>query len=85
MPPRKTILLPQGKRNLFGPVLKKMRKSKGLTIAKVALKAQLSQKWDLDETSLGHLEAGRRTITDAELVFLLKMYGGKLSDLEKAG
>lgn len=70
---------------MFGPVLKKMRKSKGLTIAKVALKAQLSQKWDLDETSLGHLEAGRRTITDAELVFLLKMYGGKLSDLEKAG
>ena len=68
---------------MFGPVLKKMRQSKGLTIAKVSLKAQLSQKWDLDETSLGHLEAGRRTVTDAELLFLLKIYGARLSDLER--
>ncbi len=67
---------------MFGPALKKLRQDKGLTMAKVALKSQLSKKWDLDETSLGHLEAGRRTITDAELLFLLKIYGARLSDLE---
>ncbi len=53
-----------------------------MTLAKVAITAQLSQKWDLDETSLGHLEAGRRTVTDAELLFLLNIYGVGLSDLE---
>jgi len=82
VPPRKTIVLPHGKRNVFGPVLKNLRQRKGLTISRVALQAQISKEWDLDETSLGHIEAGRRTITDAELLFLLQIYEARLSDLE---
>lgn len=83
MPPRKTVIIPQRRRNVFGPALKKIRLEVGLTLAKVAVTAQLSQEWDLDETSLGHIEAGRRTVTDAELLFLLKIYKMRLSDLER--
>lgn len=79
VPPRKTV--PGRKLNIFGGRLRELRLARGLTVRATAAKLQ-AKGWDLTETALGHIEAGRRSITDAELVILLRLFGAKLSDLE---
>jgi len=72
-PPSKT-------RNIFGPRLKELRLERGL--AATALMAKLEiHGWTLLPSSLSDLEAGRRSITDIELMLILKVLKADLIDL----
>lgn len=72
---------PSKKRNIFGPRLKEIRLERGM--AAVALIAKLEiHGWALLPSSLSDLEAGRRSITDVELMLLLKILRTDLSDLQ---
>lgn len=73
--------IPEGRLNLFGSKLRELRKAKGLSIRAVAARVQRAG-WDLGETSVSHIELGRRAIVDGELVLLLEAIGATLSDLE---
>jgi transcriptional regulator with XRE-family HTH domain len=80
VPSRKS--LETGKsRNVFGKKLRTLRLNRKLSVRATAAKLQ-AHGWDLGETSLGHIEAGRRTITDMELMRILRVLGARLSDLE---
>lgn len=80
---RNTVALPADAKNIFGPKLKALRLSAGLSIKDAAAQLQTGRPvWNLSETGLQHLESRRRAITDAELLTLLKLYSAKLSDLE---
>ncbi|MBE2180286.1 MAG: helix-turn-helix domain-containing protein [Chthoniobacterales bacterium] len=79
--PRKPVGKETGKKNAFGPKLKALRRAKGLTQAQVAAKLGV-QGWELSETNLGHIEAQRRTLTDLELLALLKVLRARLLILE---
>lgn len=52
-----------------------------MTLAVMAARLQRGG-WDITEVSVQHIEARRRSITDGELLALLKALGAKLTDLE---
>lgn len=74
--------LPKGRMNLYGSKLRQLRKERRLTIKVVAERLQLAG-WDVGETSITHIELGRRSIIDCELALILKAIGARLSDLER--
>jgi hypothetical protein len=80
VPSRKSLELGKSK-NVFGKKLRALRVTKNMTVRDTAAKIQ-ARGWDLSETSLGHIEAGRRTLTDQELMLILRVVGARLSDLE---
>lgn len=59
-----------------------LRLAMGLTLGDVVAKLGV-RGWEISETNLGHIEAQRRTITDTELLALLRALKASLSDLEK--
>jgi len=78
---RNTVLIKGNKKNVFGPQLAKLREGEGLTLD--ALSAILQRRgWDISIAGLGHIESQRRSLTDAELLELLAVLKGKLTDLE---
>ena len=72
-PPSKT-------RNLFGPRLKEIRLGRGMSAVALIAKLEING-WSLLPSSLSDLEAGRRSLTDVELMLLLKVLRADLSDL----
>jgi transcriptional regulator with XRE-family HTH domain len=79
--PRKPVGPETCKKNTFGPKLKALRLDKGLSLRDVAAKLGV-RGWEITETNLGHIEAQRRTLTDTELLALLKVLKATLSELE---
>lgn len=80
--PRKPVGEPSSKKNTFGPKLKELRLAQGLTLGDVVAKLGV-RKWEITETNLGHIEAQRRSLTDTELLVLLRVLKSNLSDLER--
>jgi transcriptional regulator with XRE-family HTH domain len=67
-------------KNIFGPQLKKLRISQGVTATKVI--AQLGVLgWDVGHSTFSSLEAGDRILADTELVLVLRVLHADLSDL----
>lgn len=80
--PRKPVGKPSSIKNTFGPKLKELRLAQGLTLSQVVAKLGVRE-WEITETNLGHIEAQRRSLTDTELLTLLKALKSSLSDLER--
>lgn len=80
--PRKPVGKATNKKNTFGPKIKALRQALGLTLGEVVAKLGV-RGWEISETNLGHIEAQRRTLTDTELLALLKVLKARLSDLER--
>ncbi len=75
---------PKGNRrkmNFQGGRLRLLREEKGWTQAGFATELQRAG-WDIDRAVLVRLEAGKRTLTDFEIDFILKILGRKWSDLD---
>ncbi len=66
--------------NLFGPSLQAFRGAKGRTQDQLAARLQRNG-WDIDMATLARIETGKRTLTDFELAFLLRVLGARWSDL----
>lgn len=78
---RKSITTP--KKNAFGAKLKVLRLARGLTQTEmVARLGTATPSWELSEGTYGHIENGRRMISDLELLAILKILKAKLHDLE---
>lgn len=69
--------------NLFGPSLQAFRRSKNWTQEQFAARLQKNG-WDIDMATLARIEIGKRTLTDFELAFLLRVLGVRWSDLDSA-
>lgn len=61
-------------RNIVGPVVRRLRHSRGLTQADLAAKLNLGG-WDLARGTLAKIEAGIRWVADFELVALARALG----------
>ncbi len=71
-----------GKLNLLGPKLRLLRENKRWRQIDLVFHLQKAG-WDIDPVTANKIENGLRTITDVELLFILKVLGKKLSDLQK--
>lgn len=69
--------------NLFGPSLQAFRGAKGWTQDQLAARLQ-TKGWDIDMATLARIETGKRTLTDFELAFLLRVLGVKWGELDSA-
>jgi hypothetical protein len=79
MPQRKARRM-NGKLNVFGADIRRVRLGKGLRQNEVAVRLQLAG-WDLGSDVLSLIESGQRGITDIELVMLLRALDANLADL----
>ncbi|MBN8710297.1 MAG: helix-turn-helix transcriptional regulator [Verrucomicrobia bacterium] len=80
---RQSVTIIGGKKNLFGPQIEALRRSKGLTQAQVIAQLGLNvPRWDLSEDTYAHIEKGRRMLTDSELVAILHVFGVGLEVLK---
>ncbi len=71
-----------GKLNLFGPKIRRLREASGLRQNELTHRLQRAG-WDVDPGTTNRIETGARTLTDLELMLILKVLGKRLSDLEK--
>ncbi len=67
--------------NLFGPYLQTFRGVKGWTQEQLAARLQKNG-WDIDMATLARIETGKRTLTDLELAFLLRVLNVRWSELD---
>jgi len=73
---------PGGERkNIFGPRLKSVRLSKGISATEMVARLGVLG-WEVANSSLSQIESGSRILGDRELLLILKVLGLKLSDLE---
>lgn len=70
-----------GRLNLFGEQLRRLREAQGITQADVVRCLQL-RGWDLDVVTFSTIELGKRSLTDIELMAILDVLGVRLRDLE---
>lgn len=68
-------------RNTFGPKLKEIRLSKGVTATFIIRKLQ-REGWSVSNYTYTQIEAGRRILGDTELLMILSVLGLRLRDLE---
>lgn len=73
--------LPKGKLNVFGPRLQAMRMDRGWSQLQLIIRLRKSG-WHINASTLANIETSQRSLTDNEIVFLLKTLGGSLADLE---
>jgi hypothetical protein len=67
-------------KNIFGPQLKKLRTTKGITATDAI--AQLNVLgWDVGHSTFSTLEAGGRILADTELMLILQVLRCNLADL----
>ena len=66
--------------NIVGPVVRKIRYSKGWTQAMLAARCSRAG-WDVGENTISKIEAQIRCVTDQELVYLARGLGVKEQDL----
>jgi DNA-binding XRE family transcriptional regulator len=72
-----------GKRNLLGPLLKRLREERGLTQLKVTALLQLDG-WDVSRQVLSFVEDGSRILSDKELFAILRALGHEPAALKDA-
>ena len=70
-----------GKLNALGPKLRALREAAGLRQIDLAHRLQRVG-WDIDPVTMNRLELGRRTLTDVELLLILRVLRKRLSDLD---
>ena len=71
----------KGKLNLLGPKLRALREGAGLRQVELAYRLQRVG-WDIDPVTMNRVELGHRTLTDIELLLILRVLRRRLSDLE---
>lgn len=69
-----------GKNNICGPALRDLRKQRGLSQRELADALQLTG-LDLDKNAVQRIEAGKRFVTDIEIVALCKFFKISSDDL----
>ncbi len=74
------IKAPDGKNNITGETLAKIRKEKGLSQRKLALKIQLLG-YDVDNHFVRRIENGERFVTDIDLKILCEALEIQITDL----
>jgi transcriptional regulator with XRE-family HTH domain len=62
-----------GRRNALGSRLATLRKAAGLSQSALVERLQLKADWDCDKAVLASIENGRRSLTDLELLAILKV------------
>lgn len=67
--------------NVLGPQLKRLRLAQRLSAAELVRRLQRAG-WDVSQQVYCHLEGGNRLLTDREMLLILQVLGGDLSDLE---
>lgn len=76
---------PAGKNNLCGGIIEKRRKEMGKSQRQLADMLQIAG-LDIDKNAIQRIEAGKRFVTDIELVYIAKVlnlsYSQLLSDTE---
>ena len=70
-----------GRQNLSGKLIRRLRKEAGLSQEELAAKLQLAG-WDADQFLVTSVEIGNRTLVDYELKFLLDFFGKTHHDIE---
>jgi transcriptional regulator with XRE-family HTH domain len=68
-------------KNSFGKKLKELRLAAGISLRDFAAKLE-TLGWEVSEGTWAHVEAGRRILSDTELLLALRVLRKKLSDLE---
>jgi transcriptional regulator with XRE-family HTH domain len=68
-------------KNTFGKKLKELRLGRGISLRDMAAKLEAAG-WEVSEGTWGHVEAGRRILSDTELMLALRVLRLKLADLE---
>ena len=81
MAQRTSPKIPGGKLNILGPKLRYLREQCGIRQIDLAHRLQM-QGWDIDPVTANRIETGMRTLTDAELLLILKVLEKGLSDLD---
>ena len=66
---------------MLGAKLKRLRLRRGKLAVWVCASLQ-RRGWDVSPSVYCHLESGNRMLTDVELLLILKVLKGRLSDLE---
>lgn len=82
MPRRTSPPPPNAKLNVLGTELRRLREAEGLLQTELAVKLQKAG-WDIEMATLNRIESGARTLTDVELVFILKVLGNRFGDLDR--
>jgi len=81
--PRRTSPPPaNGKLNQLGNELRNLREADRLLQTELAVKLQKAG-WDIELATLNRIESGARTLTDVELMLILKVLGKRLRDLDR--
>ena len=70
-----------GKLNVLGAKIRKLREAEGLRQNELTTRLQRAG-WDVDPGTTNRIETGVRTLTDIELMLILKVLGKRLRDLE---
>jgi len=73
---------PQRRKNELGIVLRRLRLAAGLSQAKLVAVLQRAG-WDLDRAVWVRVEAGKRTLLDYEVAFVLRALGITWGDLAR--
>lgn len=69
-----------GKNNICGKNIAALRKAAGLSQNKLAVLLQI-RGLDVDKNAIQRIEAGKRFVTDIELVYLSEALGASCADL----
>lgn len=80
MPPRKSLRKDSPK-NVFGKDIRRIRLAKKMTVKAVLAKLEIAG-WSLAPSAWTLIEGAKRSLTDIELVAILKVLKAKFSDLE---
>jgi transcriptional regulator with XRE-family HTH domain len=80
MAQRTSPRLPGEKLNILGPKLRALREKTGIKQIELAYRLQRAG-WDIDPVTANRIETGMRTLTDVELLLILKVLGKRLQDL----
>lgn len=67
-------------RNIIGPNIRKIRKEKKWTQAKLAMKCQMHG-WSVIRDTIGKIESQARCVTDGEVMFLAKVLESSIEEI----
>lgn len=70
-----------GRKNALGPRIRALRKAAGLSQSQLVENLQLKVGWDCDKAVLASIENGRRSLTDLEILAILKVLKLRWADL----